>query len=347
MEIMFAGDAGSSKIIYGETLAASLPHLPYQNKHLLIVTNQRYYDLFSQKINQLLQESADIDWYICPNQRNCNTLAELTSILNFISNFIHTDFVFIAFGNEGVVELTNYLQKNSLLKSDFWVLPVSLRSLGKALVSEALIIDNHQQPLLHSYNLPQLILFDQTLTQEQSTGKLLDLLLFIKCGLLLDRQFLKELFFNYPDQKSVANKPLSGMLVNLIHYYQKAGAEIDNYGSVFKRAFYQIEAGHYLSDSMKDFFGILFQLLWTVEKKELNFNYYNFLLWLRQIGYPLELPANFFISDYVQAVMNLLAKSESLLSLAKIGTIDGTEMPASQELITMLESYQKYLDKFR
>ncbi|WP_265456912.1 hypothetical protein [Enterococcus sp. HY326] len=345
MELSFKKAGKESQLIYGETLAASLADLDYADKHVVIITNQRYYDLFSMKMTQLLAAADDIDWYICPNHRNCNSLKELTSLLEFVGRFKRQDFLFIAFGNEGVVELTNYLQKNTLLDSRFWVLPISLRSLAKGLLGSGQILDSKQQPILQSQNLPELIFFDQTLTQEQTAGKLLDLLVFIKCGLLVDRNFLKELFFNYPQEKSVLSKPLSGMLVNLVAYYEKNGAALDEYGQVFKRAFYMVEAGQLLSDSMKEFLGILFHLLWNINQKQLNFNYLNFLQWLKRLDYPLELPTNFLIGDYAAAVLKVLEKSESLLTLAKIGTIEGREIPSSQELITMLEDYQGYLQE--
>lgn len=345
MDINYEKSPFTSRIIYGETFASTLPSLAFEKRHLIIITNQRYYDLFSEKINQLLGKSPNIDWYICPNYTNVNTLEELNSLIDYLSSFPQEDYVFIAFGNEGVVSLTSFIQCHAVFTSEFWVLPVSIRSFAQSLTKTTAILSAHQQPVLQTQNMPKLIMYDQTLTHEQTNGKMIDLLIFVVCGILCDRQFLKDLYFNYPDRKNLMSKPFTGMIDAMLKFYQEQGETIESYGTVFERAFYSVASGQVLSSSMKRFLGILFQLLWNVQEGGLSFNYRNLLLWFKQLGYPLGLPSNFMISDYVESVMKVLKKNGELPLLSKVGVINGKRMPTSKELIAVLEKYQTMMQE--
>lgn len=342
LEIIYEKKSYVTKVIYGETFAATLPSLDYRNKHLIIITNQRYYDLFSEKINQLLHLNRSIDWYICTNQTRCNTIEELNHLILFLSRFAQEDeYLFLAFGNEGVVELTSFVQKNAVLKGEFWILPVSIRSFAQGLTKSAAILSQREQKVLQIENMPRLILYDQTLTEDQTTGKMVDLLVFAVCGILCDHSFLKNLYKNYPNRKNLQMIPFTGMIESMIRYYESYGELIEDYGTVFERAFYYAEGGHLLSSSMKRMLGVLFQLKWNLEIEAIPFNFRNFLVWFVHLGYPIGLPKEFLIGDYVESVLMVLKKSEELLCLEKIGKIKGLRKAKGSEILTALEGYQR------
>lgn len=341
MEIQYKKNHFATKVIYGETFAATLPSLNYHSKHLILITNQRYYDLFSEKINRLLAHHTNVDWYICTNQTHCNKLDELNNLLAYLARFTQDEeYLFLAFGNEGVVELTSYIQKNTVLKGNFWVLPVSIRSFAQGLTVKTEILSQQEHPLLQTENMPQMILYDQTLTQEQTTGKMVDLLIFIVCGIICDQHFLRELYFNYPNRKNLQSIPFTGMIESILRFYEKCGDAIEDYGRVFEWAFYHTEGSHLLSSSMKRMLGILFHFRWNIEIADLDFNYRNFLKWLLKLGLPLQLPDEFLIGDYVDNVLQVMKKSEGLLYLKKIGEVAGFCRATSEELLQTVESYQ-------
>ncbi|MDH6365630.1 3-dehydroquinate synthetase [Enterococcus sp. PF1-24] len=348
VEVNYQKGQLESLVIYGETFAATLPLLDCKNKHVIFISNQRYYDLFSEKINQLLKESLLIDWYICPNQSHCNTLKELNQLLDFIQRFPEAeDYLFFAFGNEGVIQLTSYLQKNTLLKGDFWVLPVSIRAFAQSLIAKTKIVSEKELPVLQGTNLPQLILYDQTLTQEQQTGKMIDFLTLLTCGIVCSRDFLKELYFNYPQAQSLQRISFSGLISLLITFYQEKGELIESYGQAFEQAFYGIEGSHFLSSSMKKMLGILFHLAWNIESEKIAFNFENFLRWLKQLGFPLELPEQFLLSDYVENLLRVINNGSELLVLSEIGETNGFRKGTDSKLLVAIENYQKIVKEMQ
>lgn len=135
------------------------------------------------------------------------------------------------------------------------------------------------------------------------------------------------------------------MIEPMIRFYEENGEFIEEYGIVFERAFFKTEGGQLLSGSMKRMLGILFHFKWNLDLMNLSFNFKNFLLWLKKLGYPLSLPKEFLISDYVENVLQAMTKSEGLLSLQKIGKIDGLRRATGNELLRTVESYKKIVEE--
>lgn len=79
MELDYELHGETAKIFYAETLVSQLKSLKIEQS-VLFLTNQRYYDLFADKINQLFANPRKIDWYICANTQ-CNHLIELAIYL--------------------------------------------------------------------------------------------------------------------------------------------------------------------------------------------------------------------------------------------------------------------------
>ena len=74
------------KILYGETLNAVLRTQEISNDQVIILTNQRYYDRFSEKLTRLFypKKSAGI---FCTNQMYCNNFTEFQAFMSFLSRF--------------------------------------------------------------------------------------------------------------------------------------------------------------------------------------------------------------------------------------------------------------------
>lgn len=348
VERVYTKNGYSCRVVYGETFATQLKQEPVTNKHVVIVTNQRYYDRFSQKLLQLFSIHSEVDWYICTNSAHCNNLDELNGLLSFAAKFPQeADYLFVAFGNEGVMELMGFFQKTTVLQGELWCLPVSIRSLAKALTLSNTIEKLNNQPVMEIQALGSQIIFDQTLTNNQSEGKMVDLLWFLQCGIVRDHDFLKLLYQNYPNQKKLLSQSFNGLIAPLINYYEADSEVIETYGQLFERAFYQTQTSHLLSDHMKRLLGILLQLKWNDEIEPLTFNYRNFLIWLDYLGFPIELPDELLISTYVEQVLQLAKKSKKIVVLEKIGIIKEHRNPTEKELLATLESYKKIVQEVK
>lgn len=348
MEISYQQQHFQSKIIFGETLNRAIPKSAAQGKHVVILTNQRYYDRSFEKISRFFEEAIDLDWYICGNDLYCNKMSELMDLLNFLERFPQNrEYLFIGYGNEGVMQLTGFTAETTLLTAEFWSLPVSVRSLAKALVLEQEIVKSNDRGLLQTKNLPAYTFYDQTLTEAQSEGKLVDLLAFIRCGIVCDYGFLQELFKNYPDRQRLFNRSFAALIAPLIQFYQDRCEDLEDFGELFERAFYDTENGNLLSANMKRLFGTIFHLIWSQEVAEGDFHLKNFLIWLVRCGLPVFLPEQISLNDYAEQVLLLAQKQAPLPVYQKLGQIKEYQVPTALELIQMNERYETIINEIR
>ncbi|WP_165005867.1 MULTISPECIES: hypothetical protein [unclassified Enterococcus] len=346
MELDYQVQEETAKIFYGETLVSQLKPLAI-DQPILFLTNQRYYDLFAEKINQLFANQASVDWYICANTQ-CNHLAELTNLLDFAKRYPENQpFLLIGFGNEGIMDLAGFFQKHTNLESKLWLIPVSIRSMGRALVPQRTILQLPNRVVLQTQNVPERIVYDQTISERQIEGKQIDFLVFVCCGIVCDHRFLQNLYKNYPSAHQLSSRPFAGMLEEMIYFYQVEAENLANYGKLFEQAFYLTENGHLLSASMKKFLGMLMQLIWNMEVLPFSFHLKNFFIWLARLGYPIDWLDQLSESEYLENVLFLAEKSKKILVLEKIGIIDGYRTPTEKELLKTMAVYQKIVHEIR
>lgn len=345
MQLIYQKQEQKTRITYGEILTNSIKPAAYANKHLVIFTNQRYYDRFFDKLARVFK-GATIDWYVCSNLVYGNTVSELMDALHFLKRFSANEaYLFVAFGNEGVVQLTGFLSQITPLKNTYWVLPISLRAYMQALVKESTICDGPLDTLMTTQALPEQIFLDQTIAQKQLDGKLVDLQMFIRTGLVCDHGFLQNLYSNFPSQKELESTAFSALVEPVTRFYQKDAEKIVAFGRVFEAAFYLTEKGHLLSESMKRFLGLLFHLIWNLPSLKEAFHIENFMHWLGQLGFPIFLPEQISVAEYLQNVLKLQAKENGLVVLQKIGTMREKQFATEQNLLPALETYQKICTK--
>lgn len=86
--------------------------------------------------------------------------------------------------------------------------------------------------------------------KEKETNRFLTL---ITCGLVCDYHFLQNLYKNYPQPRQLSQRAFTGMLEEMISFYQVDAENLSNYGKLFEQAFYLTENGHLLSASMKNY----------------------------------------------------------------------------------------------
>ncbi|MEY8444894.1 hypothetical protein AALA44_01525 [Enterococcus ratti] len=346
MELDYQIQNEKTKISYGETLVSQLKRITIKQP-ILFLTNQRYYDLFAVKINQQFLNPNEIDWYICANTQ-CNHLTELSNLLAFAKRYPENQsFLIIGFGNEGIMDLAGFFQKHSPLLSTLWLIPVSIRSMARALTPQRMILQLPNRLVLQTHNLPERIVYDQTISENQVEGKRIDFLIFICCGLVCDYHFLQTLYKNYPTIRQLTNLPFTGMLEEMITFYQVNAENLSNYGKLFEQAFYLTENGHLLSASMKRLLGILFHLVWNIKITDIPFQLKNFFIWLKHLNYPIEWPERLLKTDYLANVLQLAEKSKKILVLKNIGIIENHQIPNEQELIQMMTCYEQIIREIR
>ena len=346
MEIDYQGQEEQTKIYYGETLVSQLKTITI-DQPVLFLTNQRYYDLFVEKINQQFPNPSEIDWYICANTQ-CNHLTELSNLVAFAKRYPENQsLLIIGFGNEGIMDLAGFFQKHTSLASTLWLIPVSIRSMARALTPQRNILQLPNQVVLRTTNLPERIVYDQTISEKQGEGKQIDFLTLITCGLVCDYHFLQNLYKNYPQPRQLSQRAFTGMLEEMISFYQVDAENLSNYGKLFEQAFYLTENGHLLSASMKKLLGMLFHLTWNVGLADMSFQLKNFFIWLKHLGYPIDWPEQLSKIDYLENVLLLAEKSKKMLVLKKIGIIEKYQSPKEQELIQTMKSYDEIISEIR
>lgn len=346
MELVYEKNHRQSLVTFGEPLNKAIPADFGKDCHVVILTNQKYYDRSFEKITQLFQQSLDVDWYICRNQLYSNNMQEFQEVLAFVERFSKNQkYLFCSYGNEGVTALTGFLEKTSVLSSEFCCFSVSLRSLAQSLVSRCELVGMQGQGVLAVENLPRWVFFDQTMTEAQGEGKLVDFILLLRCGLVCDSQFLQNLYQNFSNRQKVYSRSFVSFVPQLANFYEERQEEIEAYGKVFELAFYQTDKGNLLSANMKRMWGILFHLLWNQQVTPLDLDVVKFFQWLKQIGLPMDLPEHFSLTDYSIQVLQVAKDLPPAGIYHKIGKLKEKRQPESPELLRLTESYQEIMER--
>ena len=348
MRVEFQQSDEKSQVIYGQTFAAMLREQLFHQQQVIWCGNQRYYDRYADKFAQLIAPDNSQDWLITPNERYCNRIDQLLDFARSQLRFSpQQKTLYIGLGNEGIMELATFLQHVSPLDSQLWLIPMSLRALAQSLTFDATIVEPvTQKTVLQVTSAPQRILFDHTLADQQTDGKLVDLLTLISCGVVAAPDFLSELYRSYPNQQQLLNQSFAAFIAPLLAYYEAQGREIRAFGQLFEQAFFATSNGHLLSDSMKRMFGLVFTLAWSAEVSELDFNFKNFVVWLYHLGYPLALPAAISTAEYGQQVI-AFAQKKPPRPLKKIGQLDLPQVPTERELAAVFDTYHQLVEKIR
>lgn len=347
MEFLFSRGQQETTILYGETLASVLREQAIAAEQVIIFTNQRYYDRFYEKLTRLFMPK-EVSWYIYTNQVYCNNFTEFTRGMEFLGNYPkQSQLLIVGFGNEGIMALSSFIHATAVLNTQLWLIPVSLRGLAKSVKARAIVVKKPDIPMLENPNRPSQVIYDQTIADKQQEGRIVDFLLLIRCGLVGDSHFIRELYRRYPDQSVMMKQSFAAYTDKVIELYQRQGDCLEEFGQLFTDAFYKTENGHLLSDTMKMFYGLLFHFIWTVNQQQLSVDLDQFGRWLYRLGYPVELPASFSVSDYLTHVLELQEKEKNLLFLSKVGTIGGRVAVNEADLVETLTSYEQLIKQIR
>ena len=348
MEVTYRNKQNETLIIYGETVASMMRKKDLKNKQILFCGNQRYYDLYAEKLRQFIPKSSTHEWFITPNNRYCNTMENFQELISFLDRFSRqNETIFMGIGNEGVIELLGFTHHVANFQAELCFLPVSLRSFAQSLsFVDQIVSDKTLMTVMEIEEAPKSILFDHTLADQQKTGKMVDLLTLIRCGIVCDYPFLQSLYVNFPTREALLQHSFSAFSETLINYYQENSRQLRRFGKTFEKAFFQTENGSLLSNSMKTMFGLLFELAWNVTASDLHFNFKNFMIWLVRLGFPIMMPEGISLADYGQQVI-ALAQEKPLAGLVQVGEVGMNKIPTQKELLRTFEAYQKIVTEIR
>lgn len=348
MEVTYRNKQKETLITYGETVSSMMRKKDLADKQILFCGNQRYYDLYAEKLRQFIPKTSSHEWFVTPNNRYCNTMETFQELIRFLDRFgRQKETIFIGIGNEGVIELLGFTHHVTNFQAELCFLPVSLRSFAQSLsFADQIVSDKTLMTVMEIEEAPQSILFDHTLADQQTTGKMVDLLTLIRCGIICDYPFLQSLYGNFPTREALLQQSFSAFSETLINYYQLYSEELRDFGKPFEKAFFQTENGSLLSNSMKTMFGLLFELAWNVSANNLHFNFKNFVIWLVRLGFPIVMPEGISMADYGQQVI-ALAQEKPLAGLIQIGEVGMKKVPTQKELLQTFEVYQKIVTEIR
>lgn len=337
-----------TKIFYGKTVASLFRSTDLRDSQIIFCGNQRYYDHLAEKLNQFVQAATSVDWFITTNNRYCNDFRTFEDFISFMNRFSpNKKMIMIGIGNQGVMELMSFYQQVAVFDVELWLMPLSLRAFAQSLNNQSQIISQEKvQAVMATEISPQRILFDQTLADQQITGKIVDLLVLIRCGIVLDYHFLQQVFRAFPTRQVLNTKSSAAFIDAVIDFYQDSRTELASFDEIFTAAFFQTENGHLLSDSMKNQFGLLFAFFWNGQVAKLDFNFKNFMIWLMQLDFPVLLPAAISLADYGEQVV-IMAKGKGSLGLAEVGKTNGYQAVTEVQLDRAFANYTKVLKEIR
>ena len=157
MEITYRYEQNETRITYGETVASMMRKKNLEKKQILFCGNQRYYDLYAEKLRQFIPKSSTHDWFITPNNRYCNTMDYFQELIHFLDRFSRQrETIFLGIGNEGVVELLGFTHHVANFKAELCFLPVSLRSFAQSLsFVDQIVSDKNMTTVMEIEEVPQ------------------------------------------------------------------------------------------------------------------------------------------------------------------------------------------------
>ncbi|WP_313628874.1 hypothetical protein [Enterococcus italicus] len=298
MDTEFVVGSFDSTIHYGQTFFQAFTPTQFKGKHLIFFANQQYYESFANQATTFF-EHTDMDWYILSNQRNCHTVNEMLEGLKFLAKFNRSEsYMFVSFGNKGAIQLTSFFHQFSPLSSEFLAICLSLQSFSVALTKERFLI---QPPFLKSLiweNLPQASYVFLPKDTVSLGERLSDFLVLLRIA-LTDDAFYTQLQERYPNKERLVKESYMNYIEFVTQSYATNTYPLTQYGSWFEEILYETENSLVLSAEMKHYLGFLFHFIWncvTIEKSELC---RDVLRWMRTLGFPINVPDPFVVSDFL------------------------------------------------
>ncbi len=346
MELNYQVDDFHATIYYGQTLSELRKQLPVHDQ-LIIFTTPKLYERFAEKMTQWYDDR--LTFYIIPQALYRNNLEEMTQIVNFLTPFnMQKKMVWIAFGSESVVSLSSFLSIHSQYQITLYTIHHTLQSFVAALYPQKELVMRQNEVVLHTQMVPKRIGYVQLDFVYTVAERMIDLAIGLKYGCLVDRDLLMHLMKTYHTSDQFETIPMTPFLDTIVLKTSEHARALQTYERVFERAFYQTEQGHLLSANMKRFLGVFFHILWDL----LELNEYELsnalFLWLKKLGYPVNLPISFSFADYLIQVKTLLAKESVVWRLESVGTLHQVKIEtALNQFDALFEYYQQELKEYK
>lgn len=347
MEIRYKQANQHTTIHYGETFYQTFAKEQFKGQHLIFFTNQKWYDQLVMLISDYFVET-EIDWYIFSNQLYCQTITELPTVLNFLAKFDQSkEYVFIALGNEGVVSFTSFLHKHTLLPNDFLVITYTIQSFAHTLTGEFTLIQAPITDCLKWSDLPQTIYyFDQGLGKTLAT-QMIDLASLLLLSAVAEPRFLVQLMQAFPNQKQLQKRSLVSYIDRIIDGYEKMSTILKHDIIFFEQAFYHVANGHLLSAQMKRFLAIFFYLIWQLLQNDKRTQAAQLVNWLHELGYPVQLPHQIVLADYLTQVQLLVGSQRLFLKKEPQKYSGSNQHVTTQQLIILIEFYEQQIKELK
>ncbi len=338
-------------VLYGDTLSRLLNeekkrvHKPI----IFVLTNERYYDEYYNKINQFALDPQSIHWHICSNDRHCNQYEELQMILKYFNDFsASSEITVIAIGNAGICQLAGFYANTTIEKKELILVPMDLSAFFWCITSNSQLEIAYNQPALEAELLPQRILYDITTTQEVSLEeKRNEFFSLIRFALTESHEFLRELYRIYPTSRELVKNSFGVMLPSVFKFLSTDGSGYEKFGSSFVQGIYQADNTHFLASFEKKVFASVLHLIWSQEKFSFSFHIENFITWLLNLGYTLELPEQVLITDLAEAIVHSLKNQKEFPALNEIGSCCQTACPDEAEIFAAISQFQLLVKKIK
>lgn len=335
------------ELTYAETLN-KLIHEGYfeelmRKTHVLFVSSEDYYELWYDKLIQLVPTIDAFHWYILPNAVKHNTLDAYKELIDYIDEMaLPKETLLFSMGDASCYHLCGYVAATSSYITGLYYLPSDIVGLIDSLSGEAMLDDRKRLNQCRLSLLREKVVYDLHLTPETDVyvHTVQEFNLLLRVGFLTNQGLLETLFNHFMDNQLIAYLP------EIIESSLKLPTDYRSFGQLFSKGLYEMHEGHYLDSTQKECIGLLLHLTWAFDRGGLTFDRETFYDWVAQIvSINLRLPRRMVTYDLSEAILKECQRSPRILGLTQIGEACDTSLPTLEELYHAIESYRTYYEE--
>lgn len=334
---------GVSTIFFAETLnKLVVDYMPrFKNiEQLLIITNQTTYERYYEKLTLLFKQQ-ELLWYICPNSLEAKSFKELLALMTYCDEVdLNEQSLIVAIGNEPVIQLGNFFAHLYFKKYPLVAIPTSLEALSGSISGEAYLTQDGKVTGLVNQTISTIFLDGRLLSIDDLEEAQRGFASWLQVAISHNKALYAQLLKGFNDSKDLQENSmipyLSTYLATVNELHQKK-ASMKLLGLDFQKALTTFNGEKRLTTNSDTIIGIT---LGFIASQQRNGFSAELEIWLKQIqclGYQLDLPENWFVTDIVE---NLHQHSAQFYVLSKDGKLTREEFQKS-ELLTIIMKYQE------
>ncbi|MBS4194498.1 3-dehydroquinate synthase [Lederbergia citri] len=335
MKIDIQTPSKSYPVYIGKNVLESLTNHLQTNDYtkLLIITDETVGRLHLDELKKAIPQSYDTYTYIVPSGENAKQFSVYESCLSYsLEQGLDRKSCIIAFGGGAVGDLAGFVAATYMRGIPFIQVPTTILAHDSAVGGKTGINHPLGKNMIGSFHQPEAVIYQteflKTLPQSEIRSGFAEA---VKHAFIADEELLKFLMSTITDLRAINNEDLVFFLKKGIQI--KADVVSKDERETGIRAF--LNFGHTLGHVIESsagygkvshgeavMTGMVYALYLSKEILDLEFNISDFELWIKSLGYSLEIPDGF---DFDQAFTSMTRDKKSysnkprFVLLGKIG----------------------------